>query len=194
MTLKENLSGVNVHFAHDTELALTQTAALVNTLSDEGDQLETRDGLDAFIERWQFSGERLRTDEELAQVRALRGRLRAVWTAIDRDAVAAMVNEILADADAQPYLSKHDQWDWHLHVTRPDAPLAHRLAAEAAMGFLDLVREDDLDRLKICAADDCQDVLVDLSRNSSKRYCDTGNCGNRTNVAAYRARKRKQNA
>ncbi len=190
----ENLSGVNVHFAHDTELALTQTAALVNTLSDEGDQLETRDGLDAFIERWQFSGERLRTDEELAQVRALRGRLRAVWTAIDRDAVAAMVNEILADADAQPYLSKHDQWDWHLHVTRPDAPLAHRLAAEAAMGFLDLVREDDLDRLKICAADDCQDVLVDLSRNSSKRYCDTGNCGNRTNVAAYRARKRKQNA
>ena len=190
----ENLSGVNVHFAHDTELALTQTAALVNTLSDEGDQLETRDGLDAFIERWQFSGERLRTDEELAQVRALRGRLRAVWTAADRDAVPAMVNEILADADAQPYLSKHDQWDWHLHVTRPDAPLAHRLAAEAAMGFLDLVREDDLDRLKICAADDCQDVLVDLSRNSSKRYCDTGNCGNRTNVAAYRARKRKQNA
>ena len=62
------------------------------------------------------------------------------------------------------------------------------------MGFLDLVREDDLDRLKICAADDCQAVLVDLSRNSSKRYCDTGNCGNRTNVAAYRARKRKQNA
>ena len=183
-----------MHFAHDTELALTQTAALVNTLSDEGDQLETRDGLDAFIERWQFSGERLRTDDELAQVRALRGRLRAVWTATDRDAVAAMVNEILADADAQPYLSKHDQWDWHLHVTRPDAPLAHRLAAEAAMGFLDLVREDDLDRLKICAADDCQDVLVDLSRNSSKRYCDTGNCGNRTNVAAYRARKRKQKA
>jgi predicted RNA-binding Zn ribbon-like protein len=79
-------------------------------------------------------------------------------------------------------------------VTRPDAPLAHRLAAEAAMGFLDLVREDDLDRLKICAAEDCQDVLVDLSRNSSKRYCDTGNCGNRTNVAAYRARKRKQKA
>jgi predicted RNA-binding Zn ribbon-like protein len=37
-------------------------------------------------------------------------------------------------------------------------------------------------------------VLVDLSKNSSKRYCDTGNCGNRTNVAAYRARKRLQSA
>ena len=58
------------------------------------------------------------------------------------------------------------------------------------MAFLDLIRADALDRLRICAADDCQDVLVDLSRNHSKRYCDTGNCGNRTNVAAYRARKR----
>ena len=107
-----------MHFAHDTELALAQTAALVNTLSDDGDQLENQAGLDAFFERWPFSGVQLRTAEELAQVRALRGRLRAVWTAPDRDAVAAMVNEILADADAQPYLSKHDQWDWHLHVTR----------------------------------------------------------------------------
>jgi predicted RNA-binding Zn ribbon-like protein len=33
-------------------------------------------------------------------------------------------------------------------------------------------------------------VVVDLSRNKSKRFCATGNCGNRANVAAYRARKR----
>ena len=59
------------------------------------------------------------------------------------------------------------------------------------MGFLDLIREDQLDRLRTCAADDCDDVLVDLSKNRSKRYCDTGNCGNRANVAAYRARKRQ---
>ena len=106
----------------------------------------------------------------------------------------ALVNAILRDAEALPYLSKHDEYDWHLHVTRPDAPLAHRIGAEAAMGFLDLIREDRLDRLKFCAADDCSDVLVDLSKNKSKRYCDTGNCGNRTNVAAYRARKRERQA
>jgi predicted RNA-binding Zn ribbon-like protein len=62
------------------------------------------------------------------------------------------------------------------------------------MAFLDLIRADALDRLRICAADDCKDVLIDFSKNSSKRYCDTGNCGNRTNVAAYRARKRLQGA
>ena len=42
----------------------------------------------------------------------------------------------------------------------------------------------------ICSADDCEAVYIDYSKNGSKRYCDTGNCGNRANVAAYRARKR----
>ncbi|HEV2929806.1 MAG TPA: CGNR zinc finger domain-containing protein [Propionibacteriaceae bacterium] len=177
-------------FAHDTQVALIQAAALVNTLSDGVDELETRAGLDAFLGKYPFTGVHRGTEEELEQVRRLRTRLRGLWTAADRNEAAAMVNAILAEADAHPYLTKHDEWDWHLHVTRPDAPLADRLGAEAAMAVLDLIREDALGRLRICAADDCADVLVDLSRNSSKRFCDTGNCGNRTNVAAYRARKR----
>src|SRR3712207_8170320 len=41
-------------------------------------------------------------------------------------------------------------------------------------------------RSQLCAADDCNAVFVDLSRNRSKRYCDVGNCGNRMNVNAYR--------
>ena len=57
------------------------------------------------------------------------------------------------------------------------------------MGFVDVIRGDERDRIRICAADDCEAVLVDFSRNRSKRYCDTGNCGNRANVAAYRARR-----
>ncbi|HEY7050070.1 MAG TPA: CGNR zinc finger domain-containing protein, partial [Jatrophihabitantaceae bacterium] len=69
-------------------------------------------------------------------------------------------------------------------------PLADRLAAEAGMAFADLIRTGELDRLRICAADDCDAVLVDLTRNRSRIYCDTGNCGNRQHVAAYRARQR----
>ncbi|WP_375430031.1 CGNR zinc finger domain-containing protein [uncultured Friedmanniella sp.] len=176
-------------FAHDTEVALAEAAALVNTLSDGVDTLADGAGLDAFLVRFPFSGDRLGTEAELGQVRRLRDRLRTVWAADSRDEVAGLVNELLADCAAQPYLSKHDELDWHLHVTPPDAPLALRIGAEAAMGFLDLVREDDLGRLRFCAADHCSDVLVDLSRNSSKRYCESG-CGNRANVAAYRARKR----
>jgi predicted RNA-binding Zn ribbon-like protein len=33
-------------------------------------------------------------------------------------------------------------------------------------------------------------VLVDLSRNRSKRYCDSRTCGNWLHVAAYRARQK----
>jgi predicted RNA-binding Zn ribbon-like protein len=104
--------------------------------------------------------------------------------------VVAVVNKLLRESDARPQLTAHDDWGWHIHATAADAPLAQRIAAEAAMAFADLVRLEELDRLRICDADDCQAVLVDLSRNHSRRYCDTGNCGNRQHVAAYRARRR----
>jgi predicted RNA-binding Zn ribbon-like protein len=194
MTLKDKTSGVKMPFSHDTELALAETAALVNTVELDGDTLVTLADLDDFLARHPSSGVIHRTTEELESVRALRPRLRKFWTVKDRDEAAALVNQILEEADARPYLSRHDAWDWHLHVTGPNAPLADRIAADAAMAFLDLIRADALGRLRICAAEDCEDVLVDLSKNSSKRYCDTGNCGNRTNVAAYRARKRQQSA
>ena len=194
MTLKHIMSGVKLLFSHDTERALAETAALVNTTGLDGDTLVTLADFDDFLARSPYSGVVRRNHEELESIRALRPRLRSFWTAKDRDEAAALVNQILDEADARPYLARHDEWDWHLHVTRPEAPLADRIAAEAAMAFLDLIRADELGRLRICAAADCEDVLVDLSKNSSKRYCDTGNCGNRTNVAAYRARKRLQRA
>jgi predicted RNA-binding Zn ribbon-like protein len=64
------------------------------------------------------------------------------------------------------------------------------MGAEAAMALVDVLRGQDLHRLRLCAASGCDAVLVDLSRNSSKRFCDTGNCANRTHVAAHRARRR----
>jgi predicted RNA-binding Zn ribbon-like protein len=194
MTLEHRMSGVKMLFSHDTEASLAGIVALVNTRGIDGDTLLTLTDLDDFLARNPYSGVIRRTPEELESLRALRTRLRRFWTIKDRDEAAVLVNEILEEADARPYLARHDEWDWHLHVTRPDAPLAERIAAEAAMAFLDLIRADALGRLRICAAEDCNDVLVDLSKNSSKRYCDTGNCGNRTNVAAYRARKRLQSA
>ncbi len=56
------------------------------------------------------------------------------------------------------------------------------------MAWVDVIRSDERERMRLCAADDCEAVVVDFSRNRSKRYCDIGNCGNRANVAAYRAR------
>jgi predicted RNA-binding Zn ribbon-like protein len=173
-------------FAHDTEVALAAAAALVNTES-EG-TLETLDDLDRFVAGWGYTGSRRHNRGELQAVRELRPRLREVWH-VEKDGAVDIVNHLLREASALPHLVKHDVWDYHLHATRPEQPLAERMAVEAAMAFVDVIRTDELDRLRICAADDCEDVLVDLSKNRSRRFCDAG-CGNRVAVAAYRARKR----
>jgi predicted RNA-binding Zn ribbon-like protein len=175
-----------VLFAHDTERALAAAAALVNTDQPDADGLPDVAALDAFLVEWQWTGARRRDAAELEQVRALRSRLRRLWE-LDEDGVAAQVNEMLRDAGALPQLVTHDGWGYHLHATPLDAPLADRMAVEAAMALVDVVRQGELDRLSTCDADDCDDVLVDLSKNRSRRYCGTA-CANRVNVAAFRAR------
>lgn len=175
-------------FAHDTEVALSAAAELVNTARQAEEALPDVAALDEFARRWQWTGMRRRTIAELDAVRALRPRLAALWEA-DADGAVEIVNTMLREANALPQLVKHDAWDYHLHATRPDAPLADRMAVEAAMAMADVIRMGELDRLQTCAAADCEDVLVDLSKNRSRRFCGTS-CANRTNVAAYRARKR----
>jgi predicted RNA-binding Zn ribbon-like protein len=175
-----------VLFAHDTEVALAAAAALVNTAQDT-DELGTVEELDAFVARWGWTGSRRGTVPELREVQALRLRLRALWHADEEQAVA-IVNELLRDFHALPQLVKHDDWDYHIHAAPPDAPLAARMAVEAAMAMVDVIRMKELDRLRVCAAPDCDDVHVDLSKNRSRQYCTT-RCSNRVNVAAFRARR-----
>ena len=57
------------------------------------------------------------------------------------------------------------------------------------MAMIDVIRADEMSRLGVCAQDDCQNIVLDLSRNRSKIFCGT-NCSNRAAVAAYRARQR----
>jgi predicted RNA-binding Zn ribbon-like protein len=174
-------------FAHDTEVALQAAAALVNTDDPDGEQLADLAALDEFVRAWGWSGDRQRDPAELVSVRELRPRLRELWSGTP-DEVVATLNRMLAAARAVPQLVKHDGWDYHLHATPPDAPLATRMAVEAAMAVSDVVRAGELSRLRVCEYPGCRSVVVDLSRNRSKRYCD-GGCGNRAAVAAYRARK-----
>ena len=174
-------------FAYDTEQALLAAVDLVNSTGNDGDTLTTIADLDAFLRKWRYAGSRRRDRAELDSVRELRPVLRRIWE-VDEDEAVRLVNGMLADGRALPYLVKHDEWDYHLHATPLEAPLANRIAVEAAMAFVDVLRMKELDRLRICAADDCGDVHVDLSKNRSRRFCST-TCSNRVNVSAYRARK-----
>jgi predicted RNA-binding Zn ribbon-like protein len=173
-------------FARDTEIALAAAAALVNTADDE-EHLPDVAALDDFVTAWGWTGQRKHTRAELREVQELRPRLREIWYA-DEKRVVEIVNDLLRESNALPQLVKHDEWDYHLHATPPHAPLATRMAVEAAMAFVDVVRGGELSRLRICDYPTCDNVVVDLSKNRSKRYCESG-CGNRAAVEAYRARK-----
>jgi predicted RNA-binding Zn ribbon-like protein len=174
-------------FAHDTEIALAAAAALVNTGRQADERLPDAAALDAFVREWGWTGDRTHDEHELDAVRSLRPRLARLWE-VSEDEAVEIVNRMLREADALPQLVRHDGWDYHIHATSEHAPLADRMAVEAAMAFTEVIRLKALDRLRVCAADDCIDVLVDLSKNSSRRFCDTA-CGNRMNVAAYRRRR-----
>jgi predicted RNA-binding Zn ribbon-like protein len=174
-------------FTHDTELSLSATADLVNSGRNGAEEMPDIAALDEFITRWQWSGSRTHTAAELAAVLRLRSRLARLWEMTPDEAVA-LVNTLLADANALPQLVKHDGWDYHIHATSPDAPLADRMAVDAAMAIADVIRVGEFGRLRVCAADDCEDVLVDLSKNRSRRFCSL-TCANRVNVAAYRSRR-----
>jgi predicted RNA-binding Zn ribbon-like protein len=175
-------------FAHDTEVALAAAAALVNTARGDVDTLTSPKELDDFVKVWGWTGDRTGDLRELASVQALRPRLAELWEA-DEDVAARIVNGLLREARALPQLVKHDEWDYHLHATGSDAPLADRMAVEAAMAVSEVIRMKELARLQVCAGSDCKDVYVDLSKNRSRRFC-SATCGNRANVAAYRARRR----
>lgn len=184
-------------FINDTELSLRATTALVNTLSvtdsDGVDRLESLDDMSAYLTEYGFSGEILHTQKELDAVREIRPRLLQLWH-VDRAHAVDVVNHMLVDGHALPQLVRHDHYDWHIHAASADAPLATRILVEAAMAFVDVIRADAYDRVRVCSADDCTSVYIDYSKNGSKRYCDTGNCGNRMNVIAYRRRQAEETA
>ena len=175
-------------FAHDTELSLQAAAALVNS-GEPPDTLTSIADLDAYFERFGYTGRHDRDQAELDAVRRLRPRLRTLLTA-DRDDAVEIVNKLLGEARAVPRLVRHAGFDWHLHVVDPEAPLDERIAVETAMSMIDVIRTDETSRLGVCARDDCEGIVLDLSRNRSKIFCGTA-CSNRAAVAAYRARKAK---
>jgi predicted RNA-binding Zn ribbon-like protein len=175
-----------VLFTHDTETSLRAAVALVNS-GAEPDTLTTQDELATFLDEHGYTGTRLGSAVELDGVRDLRPRLRTLLTS-DRDTAAELVNQLLGEERALPRLVRHSGHDWHIHAVAPDAPLATRIGVETAMAMIDVIRADEMSRLDVCADPDCDGLVLDLSRNRSRRFCST-TCGNRAAVAAYRARR-----
>ena len=128
---------------------------------------------------------------DIRRLRELRSRLDSVVVACeagDEAAAISALNALLAETGAVPQIVTHDGRGPHIHVSRAGAPLADRIAAHSAMGLAELIVAGAGSRVRSCASPHCEAVFIDLSRNQSRRYCDSRTCGNRVHVAAYRSR------
>jgi predicted RNA-binding Zn ribbon-like protein len=181
-----------VDLGHDTQHALMTVVDLVNSRESGSrpDRMADLDDLTAFVERREVSDTGALGESDLAAVRRLRDRLRAIVLADDDAEAVRLVNDLVADGRTTPRLTDHDGWPLHMHYYAPGARVAEHLAADCGMALAFVVAAGERQRLAVCAAPDCDRVLVDLSRNRSKRYCDSRTCGNRLHVAAYRARQK----
>ena len=176
-------------FAPDTEANLVAAVELVNTASDP-DTLTSVSALDDYYARHGYTGRHDRDRAELDAVRALRVDLRALFTAPVDEAVRR-VNVLLDEHPARLRLVNHGRLGHHLHVADDDSPLPSRIVVETAVAFADVVSAGELSRFGVCADDGCDGIVLDLTRNRSRRFCST-TCGNRYAAAEYRARQREQ--
>jgi predicted RNA-binding Zn ribbon-like protein len=56
-----------------------------------------------------------------------------------------------------------------------------------AVAAVDLLRTGPLGRLKVCA--ECRWLFLDRSRNGSRLWCSMNECGGRSKMRRYRARR-----
>jgi predicted RNA-binding Zn ribbon-like protein len=57
-----------------------------------------------------------------------------------------------------------------------------RILGPLAWAAVDLLRGDELDRLKRCPQHDCHWLFIDRTKNRSRRWCEMATCGNRAKM------------
>lgn len=155
------------------------------------DALESGDDLANLLAAHRWVVDRPVSSADLRRLKALRPRLRLVFGNDDVGKSVEHLNALLREFNAQPQLTNHDG-DWHWHYAPGQATLTERVATSCVFTLLTVIADDDVTRLRVCAAGGCANVFIDASRPGSRRFCDPKSCGNKTHVYAYRDRQRSK--
>lgn len=123
---------------------------------------------------------------------ALAKQLRTIFVGIDEgdiDDAADLLNTILTEHPATPYLAK-EEGVWHLHHHPANAAVLPMWTSICAEGLARMIGTQNAHRLGVCTAENCDRVFADTSKNATRRFCSSA-CQNRTKTAAFRARQRE---
>jgi predicted RNA-binding Zn ribbon-like protein len=155
------------------------------------DRLASLDQLAAFLRQHDLHPPASPTHADLTALRQLREPLRTVIESPDVGQAVAMLNGLLAAA--RPVLDRGQAatgWAWYLTVPETGS-LTEQVQVLTAGGLLAALCLLGHDRFRRCASPTCHGVFVDTTRAGRRRYCMPAICGNRVNVSAYRARRRR---
>ncbi len=122
----------------------------------------------------------------IEQVRAVRAHLVAVLAA-DTPAQTAQAWTLLTE--------EGKDLTFRQTFTAAGQPQLQQVSGDPVVGRIvltvaELVSTNTWSRLRICANERCSHVFYDTTRSRTQRWHSYEMCGNRTNVAAYRARAR----
>ena len=175
-----------------TKLGRGGGVALAVDLLNSWDELD--DPPELLSERWlrrylEFHGVPAAVGEgDVETAKELRERLRRGFDAATEEEAVDALNAILRDYGRPPQLERAGG-TWRFRYGPGEGAGVEAVAAPAALGLLEAVRDHGLSRFGRCAAAPCRCVFVDRSRNRSRRYC-CELCADRANQAAARRRRR----
>jgi predicted RNA-binding Zn ribbon-like protein len=106
-----------------------------------------------------------------------------------RHAAVGELNRVLGRSAGARRLEERADGTW----TRTFVPTGDAFAGlliPVVESAADALVRQELSRVKVCAAPDCQRVFYDTTKAGTRRWCDMGTCGNRAKAARHRARLR----
>jgi hypothetical protein len=121
------------------------------------------------------------TPARLDQIRAVRADLMAIVGAADPEHGWTNLSMDVSEATFRHAFSARGEA--RLEQVSGD-PIIGRIALDVAQ----LVRDNTWSRIRACANEQCRHVFYDTTRSRTQRWDSYETCGNRVNVAAYRAR------
>jgi len=128
------------------------------------------------------------SERELVDARALRAALARLGAAHANGSAAAedvdVVNLYGATPDIPPSLAGGSR-----QAGRSRARVGQALSAIARDG-ISVFGTANADRIRQCAADDCELIFYDESRSNNRQWCSMQRCGNRAKVRTFRERSR----
>lgn len=125
---------------------------------------------------------------DAASLQHLSQLVRSIVVHAEPAAAAGQLNDLLRHYRAAPELAPDASGHWRLHLHPADSDGEALDAVKAATSLAALIDQGEWGSIRTCAAERCDNLFHDESRNHGRRYC-TKSCANRMNAAHSRARR-----